>query len=104
MRALIVAALIAAANPQPARLPASVVAYWQRLHACEEPGAWFQRGTQYVSGLGIYAPNWYRWAPRVGVTTAPWFTSPYNQMRVADYGWRHERAWWGCFAEVGTPP
>lgn len=86
------------------KLPPESVAFWNRLHACEEPGQWFQRGTRYVSGLGIYAPNWYRWAPHVGVRTAPWKTRPYDQMRIADYGWRTERAWWGCFSNVGTPP
>ncbi len=88
------------------RLTHSLASYWQRLHGCEEPGQWHQRGQTYVSGLGIWYGNWDNWAPHVGVQedhTRAWRVSPRRQMLVAEYGYRHG-AGWGCFSKVGRPP
>lgn len=78
--------------------------FWYRLAQCEEHGAWHQRGTSFVGGLGIYGPNWDQWAPAVGVHVPAWQATPAEQIRVAKYGRRVDHAYWGCFATVGMPP
>lgn len=100
----LVAAAIVLQRSSPPPLPPARVAFWTRVHECEEPGSWYQRGTVFVSGLGIYAPNWRKWARALKITSAPWQTKPLDQMRVADFGYRTDHAYWGCFAQVGTPP
>ncbi len=85
-------------------LSAHVLTFWRSVARCEEHSDWAQRGTTYVSGLGIWYGNWNRWAPAVGVTGPAYLATPYDQMRVADYGYRTERAYWGCFRTTGYPP
>lgn len=77
--------------------------FWQRVAQCETGARWHQRGTAFVGGLGIYAPNWWRWAPRVGVTGPAYQATPAEQVRVAVYGRRVDHATWGCFQVVGWP-
>jgi Transglycosylase-like domain len=77
--------------------------YWDRLAWCETRGQWHQRGTYYVGGLGIYHGNWDRWAPRVGVNKPAWAATREEQIRVAMYGRRVDRAYWGCMRIVGMP-
>jgi Transglycosylase-like domain len=77
--------------------------YWDRLAACETHSRWHQRGTYYVGGLGIYHGNWDRWAPAVGVNKPAYLASREEQIRVAIYGRRVDRAWWGCMRIVGLP-
>lgn len=105
----LVAVVFAACAIETARgsLSPSVVAYWERLHRCEQPSGWHGGFPRYPGGLGIYAPNW-TWAAReLGLlgrypngASAP----PLVQIRVADYGYRAHRWYWGCFASVGYPP
>jgi hypothetical protein len=82
---------------------AATANYWDALSRCETGGRWHQRGTFYVGGLGIYYRNWERWAPRVGVNKPAWAATREEQIRVAQYGRRVDRAWWGCFRIVGLP-
>ena len=79
------------------------IAFWDRVADCEEHGAWWQRGGTFVSGLGIWAGNWYAWRSHVGVYTEAYATSRIDQMRVAQWGYEHANAWWGCFAVTGRP-
>jgi hypothetical protein len=81
-----------------------VVAFWERVAACETGKRWTATGPTYVGGLGIYRPNWPRWARQLGIYTEASATSRLDQIRVADWAYRHERAWWGCFAVTGRPP
>jgi len=77
--------------------------YWDALANCETHGRWSQRGSYYVGGLGIYYRNWQKWAPAVGVNKPAYLASREEQIRVAKYGRRVDRAWWGCFRIVGLP-
>ena len=108
---LVPLALVAASLlPAPAGAKPEVTAYWQQLAHCETAGRWDWgarhrpgEGRTFVGGLGIYAPNWDAWSSHVGVRGPAWKASPAEQVRVARWGWQHVRAWWGCFARVGTP-
>ena len=82
---------------------AGATGYWDRLAACETGGQWHQRGSYYVGGLGIWYGNWERWAPAVGVNKPAYMATREEQIRVAMYGRRVDRAWWGCFRIVGLP-
>lgn len=86
-----------------ARLSTAQIAFWDRVATCETHSQWWQHGSTYVGGLGIWYGNWWKWAPRVGVRTGATATSRIDQMRVAQYGWESERGWWGCFRVTGTP-
>lgn len=95
------------AAPAHAALSPPVIAYWERLHECEQPSSWHVHGPTYRGGLGIWAGNWPVWAGELGLLRrypraddAP----PLVQIRVADYGYRRHRAFWGCFRVVGYPP
>jgi Transglycosylase-like domain len=77
--------------------------YWDRLAWCETRGRWHQRGTYYVGGLGIYHGNWWKWAPAVGVHKPAWAASREEQIKVAKYGRKVDRAYWGCMRIVGMP-
>lgn len=77
--------------------------YWDRLAYCETHGQWHQRGSYYVGGLGIWYGNWQRWAPAVGVNKPAYLASREEQIRVATYGRRVDRAYWGCMRIVGMP-
>ena len=105
LAALAVAAPVRAGAGSP-----SIPRFWQTLADCETSGRWDWgarhrpgEGQTFVGGLGIYAPNWAAWRMHVGVRGPAWRATPAAQVRVAEWGWRHERAWWGCFAKVGTP-
>jgi len=82
---------------------AATANYWDRLAWCETRGQWHQRGSYYVGGLGIYHGNWERWAPAVGVNKPAYLASREEQIRVAQYGRRVDRAYWGCMRIVGMP-
>lgn len=82
---------------------AAAAGYWDRLAACETHSAWHQRGSYYVGGLGIWYGNWNKWAPRVGVHKPAYMATREEQIRVAIYGRKVDRAWWGCFRIVGLP-
>jgi len=82
---------------------ATAADYWDALADCETHGRWSQRGAFYVGGLGIYYRNWQRWAPRVGVHKPAYLASREEQIRVAKYGYRVDRAYWGCMRIVGMP-
>ena len=106
MLAALAAIFPASAATRPPRVPV----FWQRLAHCETDGRWDWgarrrpgEGGTFVGGLGIYAANWASWRTHVGVSGPAWQATPADQVRVAEWGWRHERAWWGCFAQIGTP-
>ena len=84
-------------------LSARQVAFWDRVAACEEHGAWSQGGRTFVGGLGIWRDNWYAWRRHVGVRTEASATSRLDQMRVAQWGYEHAAAFWGCFQVTGHP-
>lgn len=95
------------AAADPPKLSPVLVAYWTRLHLCEQPSTWFHPGPTYPGGLGIYWPNWVAATRALGLAgrypsaaSAP----PGVQMAVADFGYRRWRWWWGCFRTIGTPP
>lgn len=85
------------------QLSARQVAFWDRVADCEEHGQWWQGGGTFVGGLGIWSGNWYAWRRHVGVRTEASATSRLDQMRVAQWGYEHARAWWGCFRVTGMP-
>lgn len=101
--------------PAHAQLRPDVIAYWQRLHECEQPSSWHVHGPakskpghpSYPGGLGVLAENWTWAAGELGLVRryptadkAP----PLVQIRVADYAYRAHRWYWGCFRVVGYPP
>lgn len=98
--------LLAATNARGALRP-DVVAFWHRVHSCEQPSTWFHPGPTYPGGLGIYAPNWRWWAGELGLLRryprANYAPVPV-QIRVADYGYRRHRGYWACFRHTGFPP
>lgn len=77
----------------------STVAFWTRVAECETGGAWRGLGSVYQGGLGIYYRTWDWWAKELGL----WSQYPdaglaprLVQIRVADYGRRIHRGYWGC--------
>jgi hypothetical protein len=90
-----------------AKLRPDVVAYWDRIARCETGGNWQMRGSTYSGGVGFYNRTYEWWARELGLLSrypsanmAPRLV----QIRVADYGWRRYRGYWGCRATVGYPP
>jgi Transglycosylase-like domain len=80
------------------RLSPSTIAFWDGVARCETGSTWTGLGSTYQGGLGIYAPNWDRWAGELGLERrypdagdAPRLV----QIRVAEYGLEHG-AGWGC--------
>ncbi len=84
----------------PAReLAPATIAYWDRVAACETGSSWRGLGSTYQGGLGIYWATWDTWARELGLQArypdagdAPRLV----QIRVADYGRRVHRGYWGC--------
>jgi hypothetical protein len=102
LAAVIASALIVTARGGGGLTPRQV-AFWDRVADCEEHGAWWQGGQTYVGGLGIWSGNWWSWGRHVGVRTEASATSRLDQMRVAQWGYEHANAGWGCFAVTGRP-
>jgi hypothetical protein len=48
-------------------------------------------------------PGKYAWRRHVGVRTEASATSRLDQMRVAQWGYEHAAAFWGCFQVTGHP-
>jgi hypothetical protein len=103
--ALVLVILAAASVSRAAAgLPRSTIAYWDRVARCEQPdgagGArWNHPGPRYQGGLGFYWGTWDWWARELGLLRrypdagdAPRLV----QIRVADYGRRVHRGYWGC--------
>jgi hypothetical protein len=82
----------------------ATIAYWDRVARCEQPdgagGAlWNHPGPRYQGGLGFYFATWDWWARELGLVRrypdagdAPRLV----QIRVAEYGRRVHRGYWGC--------
>ncbi len=104
---IVVLALVLAASAK-AKLTPATIAYWQRIHLCEQPDSWSHlQFREYKGGLGISNGAWNWWARELGLTrlyptagNAP----PIVQIRVAQYGWSRYRGSWGCMHTVGYPP
>ena len=100
--AWLLAAAIAAALYFSARalaLSPATVAYWDGVARCETGGHWRGLGRTYQGGLGFYWATWDSWATELGLEArypdagdAPRLV----QIRVADYGRRVHRGYWGC--------
>lgn len=84
-------------------LSPAAIAFWDRVAHCEQPlgaGArWSHPGPTYQGGLGFYFSTWDWWARELGLHRrypdagdAPRLV----QIRVADYGRRVHRGYWGC--------
>jgi hypothetical protein len=80
-------------------LPASTVEFWDAVARCETGSRWQGLGSTYQGGLGIYWSTWDWWAKELGL----WSQFPdagmaprLVQIRVADYGRRVHRGYWGC--------
>jgi hypothetical protein len=93
-----VAADLARASSSPTLAP-STIAYWDRVARCETGGQWRGLGRTYQGGLGFYWATWDSWAGELGLEArypdagdAPRLV----QIRVADYGRRVHRGYWGC--------
>jgi hypothetical protein len=100
-----VLALVLASAAQ-AKLNPEKINYWNRIHNCEQPSTWSMGGT-YQGGLGMYWSTWDWWAGELGLARRypdAGHAPPIVQMRVADYGYRAHRGYWGCFRHVGYPP
>ena len=75
--------------------------YWNNLHNCEQPGSWQNGGgpgATFSGGLGIHRDVWSQIAGQLGLPSAAWYASPWQQIRVArvimhQYG---AGAWAGC--------
>jgi hypothetical protein len=95
--ALVRAAAAEASSSAP--LTRSTIAFWDRVAQCETGSDWRGLGSTYQGGLGIYASTWDSWATELGLEArypdagdAPRLV----QIRVADYGRRVHRGYWGC--------
>ncbi len=92
-------AALALAVKATAKLPASTVAFWDRVAQCETGQNWRMAGATYSGGLGFYNQTWAWWARELGLlgrypsaNLAPRLV----QIRVAEYGRRVHRGYWGC--------
>jgi len=82
-----------------AALTPATVAYWDRVAQCETGRRWQAPGPTYQGGVGFYWATWDWWARELGLHRrypdahlAPRLV----QIRVADYGRRVHRGYWGC--------
>lgn len=80
-------------------LTPSTVRYWDGVARCETGGDWRAPGPTYQGGVGFYWATWDWWARELGLLRrypdahlAPRLV----QIRVADYGRRIHRGYWGC--------
>jgi hypothetical protein len=80
-------------------LSPSTIAYWDGVARCETGAHWRGLGRTYQGGLGFYYSTWDAWAGELGLEArypdagdAPRLV----QIRVADYGRRVHRGYWGC--------
>ena len=100
--------LAATAKATIAKLNPATVAYWNRMHNCEQPDSWshlYYR--EYKGGLGISNGAWNWWAGELGLLRrypTAGHAPPIVQIRVADFGWRKYRGNWGCMHTIGYPP
>ena len=95
---LVVVVLVVAASSR-ADLTRDRIAWWRTIAQCETGGRWRGLGPIYQGGLGIYWATWDWWARELGLLArypdagdAPELV----QIRVADYGYRIHRGYWGC--------
>jgi Transglycosylase-like domain len=98
---LVVVALLVIARAATAKLTPERLAFWDRVARCETGGNWQMRGSTYSGGLGFYNGTWSWWARELGVVSryptanlAPRLV----QIRVAEYGYRVHRGYWGCIS------
>lgn len=104
--ALIIAA---AAYARPAKLSPRVIGFWQRVANCETGGNW-RWGAQfrspiYEGGVGFAVTTWRAWAGELRLTGRyphAYLAPRLVQIRVADYGYRVHRGYWGCIANGGA--
>lgn len=94
-----VVGLAAPALGATSRPSSSTVALWDRVADCETGGDWRMRGLTYSGGVGFANTTWTWWARELGLEArypnaadAPRLV----QIRVADYGRRVHRGYWGC--------
>jgi hypothetical protein len=92
-------AALALAVKAHSKLPPATVAFWDRIARCETGGNWQMHGGSYEGGVGFYVTTWQWWARELGLlgryphaNQAPRLV----QIRVADYGLRAHRGYWGC--------
>jgi hypothetical protein len=92
-------AALALAVKAHAKLPPATVAFWDRVAQCETGQNWQMRGSTYSGGLGFYNQTWSWWARELGLAQrfptanlAPRLV----QIRVAEWGLRQHRGYWGC--------
>ena len=90
-----------------AKLSPQTIAYWQKIHRCEQPAGWGMVNRYYPGGLGISVGAWNWWAGELGLlkrypngAVAPMLV----QIQVADYGWRVHRGMWTSMSRCGYPP
>jgi Transglycosylase-like domain len=95
---VLVALLVETARAVGALTPATI-RYWDRIAACETHGNWGMRGSTYEGGLGFYVGTWRWWAGELGLLGRyphAYMAPRLVQVRVADYGRRVHRGYWGC--------
>jgi hypothetical protein len=90
------------------KMKPETIAYWHRMHRCEQPDAWSHfQFREYKGGLGMSNGAWNWWARELGLLRrypTAGHAPPLVQIRVADYGWRKYRGNWGCMRTIGYPP
>jgi hypothetical protein len=96
---LVVGAWLVGSASAASSLDRRTVAYWDRVAQCETGSTWRGLGRTYQGGLGFYWATWDWWARELGLHRrypdaglAPRLV----QIRVADYGLRVHRGYWGC--------
>lgn len=101
------AVCLGATSTAQAKLTPERIAYWKRIHLCEQPASWHGGYPKYPGGLGMSVGAWNWWAGELGLLKqyptgahAPMLV----QIRVADYGWRAHRGLWTSMPRCGYPP
>jgi hypothetical protein len=96
--ALLLLALVALTVARAALTPATI-RYWEAIAACETHSNWGMRGPVYEGGLGFYVGTWRWWARELQLLARyphAYMAPRIVQIRVADYGARVHRGYWGC--------
>lgn len=95
---LLLVALLVVANARPSLDPGRV-AMWDRVARCETGGRWDWNSGTYQGGVGFYWRTWDWWARELGLWRRypdAYLAPRMTQIRVADYGLRRYRGYWGC--------
>jgi hypothetical protein len=88
-------------------LSAATIAYWDKIGRCETGGNYQMHGSSFSGGLGFANSTYEWWADELGFLArypsadlAPRLV----QIRIADFGYRLYRGYWGCMSVIGRPP